>query len=236
VAGLKRQSKFTLNSQRIKDVTERQQTSRRRTWGQYGLRTLFLVVTAACVVLAAADYYVEPWLIDRAAAKAITDAGGSCETVPVGPDFLRTWFGPDVLQRITAVDLSLPESTAACLEHLPRLGHLQKATLAGAKFTDESLTALSRLERLQELTLCGTTVTLDRVAQVRTECPFLRLSLEPLEISFENDLRFDEQKGKPFDRSQLTQRIHCLNGSPVRIHGYMLPGLKHSAVCQFVLA
>ncbi len=63
------------------------------------------VMTATCIFLAVAYHYVQPWLVDRAAAKAIAEAGGSFETVPVGPDFLRTWFGPDVLQRITAVDL-----------------------------------------------------------------------------------------------------------------------------------
>jgi hypothetical protein len=159
------------------------------------------------VCLAAAYHYIEPWLIDRAAAKAIADAGGTCETAPTGPDFLRTWFGQDVLQRITAVDLSRPESTAACLEHLPRLRFLRRATLAGAKFTDEHLAAIAPLERLRELTLRGTTVTSERVAQVRAERASLKLVVDPLEISFENDLRFEEPKGQAFDRSHLTQRI-----------------------------
>jgi hypothetical protein len=193
-------------------------------------------LTATCVFLAAAYHYVQPWLVDRAAAKAIVEAGGSYETVPVGPDFLRTWFGPDVLQRVTAVDLSQPEATADCLAHLPKLTWLRKATLSGATFTDDHLAALARLDSLRELTLRGTRVTNERIAQLTTERPELKVVAEPLKISFTDDLRFDVRKGQPFSREHLTERIRCLNGSPVRIGGwYFQPfGVPHFVLVRAI--
>jgi hypothetical protein len=63
----------------------------------------------------------------------------------------------------------------------------------------------------------------------------LKPTVEPLDISFENDLRFAECKGQPFDRTQLTQRIHGLDGSPVRIKGYIIPQFQQFGCRQFVL-
>ncbi len=189
-------------------------------------------LTATCVALAIAYHYVEPWLVDRAAAEAIAEAGGSAESIPVGPDFLREWFGSDFLQRITAVNLSQPEATAACLAHLPKLTWLRKAELAGAKFTDEHLTVVAGLDLLRELTLRGTTVTPERLTQLAAERPDLHVTAEPLEISFA-DLRFEVPKGQPFSRDHLPERILRSRRQPradSRPYAAELPANRHPPV------
>ncbi len=94
---------------------------------------------------------------------------------------------------------------------------------------------MGQLGRLRELTLRGTTVTAERVAQLTAERPGLKVTAEPLEISFADDLRFDEPKGRPFSRDHLTQRIVCLDGSPVRIRGFIMPTFQQFGIRRFVL-
>jgi hypothetical protein len=54
------------------------------------------------------------------------------------------------------------------------------------------------------------------------------------EISFDT-IKFDMEKGEPFERSMLTDAIEKLNGVRVRIRGYMLPSFQQSGIKQFVL-
>lgn len=54
------------------------------------------------------------------------------------------------------------------------------------------------------------------------------------DISFD-DLKFDINKGDPFQRSLLTDKIEALNGKPVRIRGYILPSFQQTGLTQFVL-
>jgi hypothetical protein len=54
------------------------------------------------------------------------------------------------------------------------------------------------------------------------------------DISFD-DLKFDIQKGDPFRRSLLTEKIESLAGKPIRIRGYILPSFQQSGLTQFVL-
>lgn len=54
------------------------------------------------------------------------------------------------------------------------------------------------------------------------------------DISFD-DLKFDINKGDPFKRSLLTDKIEALDGKPVRIRGYILPSFQQTGLTQFVL-
>jgi hypothetical protein len=54
------------------------------------------------------------------------------------------------------------------------------------------------------------------------------------EISFDT-IKFDMEKGEPFERSMLTDAIEKLNGGRVRIRGYMLPSFQQTGIKQFVL-
>jgi hypothetical protein len=54
------------------------------------------------------------------------------------------------------------------------------------------------------------------------------------EISFDT-IKFDIEKGQPFERSMLTPQVEKLDGQRVRIRGYMLPSFQQSGIKQFVL-
>jgi hypothetical protein len=50
-----------------------------------------------------------------------------------------------------------------------------------------------------------------------------------------DDLKFAMQKGEPFQRSMLTQKIERLQGERIRIRGYILPSFQSTGITQFVL-
>ncbi|HET6883133.1 MAG TPA: DUF3299 domain-containing protein [Pirellulales bacterium] len=54
------------------------------------------------------------------------------------------------------------------------------------------------------------------------------------DISFD-DLKFDINKGDPFKRSLLNEKIEALDGKRVRIRGYILPSFQQTGLTQFVL-
>lgn len=54
------------------------------------------------------------------------------------------------------------------------------------------------------------------------------------DITFD-DLKFDINKGDPFERSLLTDKIEALNGKPVCIRGFILPSFQQTGLTQFVL-
>lgn len=55
-----------------------------------------------------------------------------------------------------------------------------------------------------------------------------------LDLTFD-DLKFDIEKGEPFERSMLTESIEQMAGKPIRIRGYILPSFRQSGIEQFVL-
>jgi hypothetical protein len=54
------------------------------------------------------------------------------------------------------------------------------------------------------------------------------------EITFD-DIKLEMQKGEPFARDRLTQRVTDLERQRVRIRGYILPSFQQSGLTQFVL-
>lgn len=54
------------------------------------------------------------------------------------------------------------------------------------------------------------------------------------EITFD-DIKLDMQKGEPFTRDRLTDRVNALERQRVRIRGYILPSFQQSGLTQFVL-
>ncbi len=54
------------------------------------------------------------------------------------------------------------------------------------------------------------------------------------DITFD-DVKLDLKKGAPFERTALTSAVKKLDGTPVRINGYILPGYQQSGLKQFVL-
>lgn len=54
------------------------------------------------------------------------------------------------------------------------------------------------------------------------------------DISFD-DIKFEMLKTEPFRRQMLTDKINALDGSPIRIRGYILPSFQQTGLTQFVL-
>jgi hypothetical protein len=54
------------------------------------------------------------------------------------------------------------------------------------------------------------------------------------EISFD-DIKFDMEKGAPFTRDLLPERVTALERERVRIRGYILPSFQQTGLAQFVL-
>jgi hypothetical protein len=56
---------------------------------------------------------------------------------------------------------------------------------------------------------------------------------EPKEISFD-DLVFEMEKGGKFERSMLTDKINQMDGSKIRIRGFIRPAFKETGISKFV--
>ena len=54
------------------------------------------------------------------------------------------------------------------------------------------------------------------------------------DVSFD-DVKFNHVKGTPFDESMLTPAIKKLDGTAVRMRGYILPSFQQSGIKRFVL-
>jgi hypothetical protein len=50
-----------------------------------------------------------------------------------------------------------------------------------------------------------------------------------------DDIKFEIEKGAPFKREMLTEKIEKLADSPVKIRGYILPSFQQKGIKQFVL-
>jgi hypothetical protein len=56
----------------------------------------------------------------------------------------------------------------------------------------------------------------------------------PKDITFD-DLKFEIEKGAPFLRDMLTEKIERMHGKRIRLRGYMLPSFQQRGIRQFVL-
>jgi hypothetical protein len=54
------------------------------------------------------------------------------------------------------------------------------------------------------------------------------------EITFD-DIKLEMEKGAPFTRELLPERVTALAGTPIRIRGYILPSFQQTGLTQFVL-
>ena len=54
------------------------------------------------------------------------------------------------------------------------------------------------------------------------------------DVTFDT-IKFEMEKGDPFERTMLTPEIEALVGRPIRIRGYILPSFQQSGLTQFVL-
>ena len=59
-------------------------------------------------------------------------------------------------------------------------------------------------------------------------------STAPREISFD-DIKLEMEKGAPFTRDLLPERVTALADTAIRIRGYILPSFQQTGLTQFVL-
>lgn len=57
---------------------------------------------------------------------------------------------------------------------------------------------------------------------------------QPREITFD-DIKLDMEKGAPFTRDLLPERVTALDGTRIRVRGYVLPSFQQTGLTQFVL-
>lgn len=56
---------------------------------------------------------------------------------------------------------------------------------------------------------------------------------EPIELTFDN-IKFDMEKGTPFQRDMLTEEIENLHGKTIRLRGFIKPGARQKGLKKFV--
>ncbi len=61
-----------------------------------------------------------------------------------------------------------------------------------------------------------------------------RPAAAPREISFD-DIKLEMEKGAPFTRDLLPERVTALADTAIRIRGYILPSFQQTGLTQFVL-
>jgi Leucine-rich repeat (LRR) protein len=149
-------------------------------WYQFRLRSLFVVMTMACIGMSWVglkmqqarrqkeaveaikglggwvryDYQWDQLGFAQAFPQAITYKGiGSPE--PPGPSWLRSLFGLDFFARVVEAVIE----TDAQTEHLKGLHRLETLYLTGNRVTDVGMARLEGLTQLQDLTLVGSRVT-----------------------------------------------------------------------------
>jgi len=83
---------------------------------------------------------------------------------------------------------------------------------------------------------CGSPAPAPSATAPRAVAPRARVTPAgaPREITFD-DIKLDMEKGAPFTRDLLPERVTALDGTRIRIRGYILPSFQQSGLTQFVL-
>ena len=168
------------------------QERRRRTGLRFSLRVLLAAVTLSASGLGYWRAYVRPYRVQSEAIQIVLDAGGTVQTRPAGPAWLRRLWGEDRIITVVEVDLENCAVTDECLAWLLRLPDLERfkvgrripgqisapmyaeslrsaeyLNLTGSRITDEGLESLLECERLETLFLNSTQVTDDGARRLR---------------------------------------------------------------------
>jgi hypothetical protein len=141
----------------------------KRSWLQYRLRTLFVLV-----VVIAAPCVLTAWKMDakrreRTAVAFIENDGGYCQyrwqredqPHPPGSEWLRRLLGEDFFADVEEVRLDGSNETDDVMNYVRDMTHLRFLTLRESQLTDEGLSNVERMNGLQELGLGCTHITDD---------------------------------------------------------------------------
>jgi hypothetical protein len=125
---------------------------------QYSLRSLFVLTTLVAIACSWLTVTIQNEQKRKAAAEAITKAGGSVKSEP-GPTWLRKLLRDDTLVRVTDVRLYGNALRDDMLVYLQGLGELQYLNLSGSQVTDGGMSHLRALRDLETLGLGSTEIT-----------------------------------------------------------------------------
>jgi hypothetical protein len=143
----------------------------RRRWYQFNLRSLFVVMTLACVGMSWLGIKIQQARRQKEAVEEIKKLGGGVfydyqvrvsgvEMAKLKPKWLRSLLGDDFFTNVVIVWLATNQQvTDAGLEQLKGLTTLTSLSLDGTKVTDAGLEQLKGLTTLTSLSLDGTMVT-----------------------------------------------------------------------------
>lgn len=138
-------------------------TKPKRRWLQFSMRTMLVIVSVSCVVLAVWVVSTERRRRDIGAIEALGGTvryvgnDGKSKSFPAA--FLRRWLPPVYFDQVELVDLSGSSVTDAGLAHLERLSGLEELYLDSTQITDDGLAHLEGLTALQCLILDDTQIT-----------------------------------------------------------------------------
>ena len=149
---------------------------RRQRWIPLSLR-MFIAILATSVV-AGVLWIGVPAYRQYVAIREITRVGGTVETQPGGPEWLRELLGDERMEwfeDLVRVRLEGTPATDATLVYLSGLPKLHRLDLFETEVTDAGLAHIARLSTLRVLALDGTRVSDAGVADLQKELPDLKI-------------------------------------------------------------
>jgi len=148
-------------------------TTKRRRWFRYSMRTMLVVVTVLCVLLA---LVIVPAERQRRTVQKIRALGSASKAVYDyeyegrrgwgaelrGPEWLRRWIGVDYFQHVVSVHLQLSPGGEVTPDDLSNLSGLRHLAVYGMPITDDGLHKLARLRNLESLSFGDSSEITDR--------------------------------------------------------------------------
>jgi hypothetical protein len=151
--------------------SEKAKAKRPQRWFQISVRTLLVLVTLAAIAAGAWRWYTEPFRRQRHAMAAIEKAGGSYETVPGGPAWLRRVVGESSFQNVVFVNVADCGDPAEYIDYVVNLPALETLVVGGQSFADEHLQQFHAVATLQGVVLDCTEVSQAGLAALRDALP-----------------------------------------------------------------
>jgi hypothetical protein len=198
----------------------------KRRWFQYSLRSLMLLMTAAAGAVVAWRAYLEPYHRQRQTMALIERLGGSYETTQA-PAWLSRVLGYNV-NNVVRVDLTeVKAPPAEYLEHVSRLPHLEKLSVADLPFGDDALRRLHQLKTLRELILSSTSVTDEAVERLQQALPELAIRRSQVRAIFAL-LPFTDEISSNFPLLLVPADLDEVDGDAIEIT--LRPGRENGAI------
>jgi hypothetical protein len=127
-------------------------------WKRFSLRTLFVLMTACCLVFGIWSAYVNPYRMQYQSQGAVARLRGrAVMEVADGPRWQR-WLvtrmlGENAFVHVTSVELAGQKTDDQALQSLAGLTHLKTLALADTRITDDGIAALRPMKQLTRLSL-----------------------------------------------------------------------------------